>query len=103
MSQYFDQYIAVLDQNREFRNLYVRVKVMHAGAAIISSPMPGTNQKVVLEHTLSKWPSAARANAIERMNLAVPVAERVVVLTHRYLSGRAGRERGNRQHFDEQS
>jgi hypothetical protein len=87
MSQYFDQYIAVLNQDREFCNLHSGIEMMRAGAAIVSSAMPWTNQKVVLEHPLPKWSSAARADSIERMNFAVPVAERVLFFADRNLRG----------------
>jgi hypothetical protein len=82
---YVDQYIAALDKYGELRHLHVPVEMMHAGAAIVSAPMPRTNQQAALQNTLSEGAAAARTDSVEGMDFAVQIAERVFVATYRDL------------------
>jgi len=82
-----DQYIPVLNQHAEFRYLYLRIEMMHAGAAIVPPSVPGANQQITLKDALPQRPSAARADSIERVDLAVQIAKGEVFFTNRYLGG----------------
>jgi hypothetical protein len=82
-----DQYIPVLKEDAEFRYFHIAIEMVHAGAAIVPSSMPGANQQMALQDALSKRPSAAWADAVERMNLSVQIAEREQLFTNRYLGG----------------
>src|SRR5580704_8680463 len=98
---YVDQYIPVDDRYRELRYLHIEVEVVHAGAAIVPSPMPRAHQQIALQDALPERPSAARADAVERVNLAVQIAQRVAVFANGDFGCRAWGKRRYRQHFDE--
>lgn len=80
-----DQYIPVLNKDRELRHSHVPVKMMHAGAAIVSAPMPWANQQAALENTLSERAAATGTDAVESMDFAGQIAEGVFVSTYRHL------------------
>jgi hypothetical protein len=68
---YVDQYIPVFDKDVEFRNPHIEVEVVHAGAAIVSPPMPRAHQQIALEDSLAERPAAARTDSVERVNFTV--------------------------------
>jgi hypothetical protein len=90
-----------LNHNFELANPHVVIEMMHAGAAIVASPVPGADQQIALQDALPERSAAARAYAIERMNFTVPVAKRELFFTYGNFSGCAGRKRGGVQNFDE--
>ncbi len=86
---YVDQYIPAFHKDWELRHLHLPVETMHAGAAIVSAPVPWANQQTALQNTLAERPAATGTDPVEGMNFAVQIAKRVFVPTCRDLGRRA--------------
>jgi hypothetical protein len=96
-----DPDVAAFDLDGISRQPGLFVEVMNSRAAVVSAPVPRTHQKSPLQRTLPQRPSGARATPLERVNLALQIAESVIIITHGYFSCGARGQTGHRQHLDE--
>jgi hypothetical protein len=99
--RYVDQNVTIFNAYRKFSDLHIAIEMVYAGAAIVPSAVPRTHEEVALQDALPERPFAAGADSIERVNLAVQIAECEFVSADRYFGRRTRRKRGERQDFDE--
>jgi hypothetical protein len=99
--RYVNQNVPIFNTYRKFPDLHIAIEMVYACAAIVPSAMPRTHEEITLQDTLPEWPFAAGADSIERVNLAVQIAERVFVFADRYFSRRSWWKRGDRQDVHE--
>jgi hypothetical protein len=96
-----DQYITVFDSDREFRHCDMAVEMVNASAAIVAASVPGTDDEVALQYSLSNRAATAGADTVERVDFAIEVAKRVGVAIDEHFGRGARGKRGKGQHADE--
>ena len=77
------------------------VEMVDAGAAIVAPAVPGAHEQLALQDALPQRAAAAGANAIERVDFAFEIAERIRMPVDEHLGGGARGKSGKRKDANE--
>ena len=80
--RHLDQYIPVFDSYGEFRDTNIKVEMTDAGAAIVPSAVPRTDEEIFLQDALAEGAAAAGTDSVEGVDFAIEIAEGVGVAAY---------------------
>ena len=92
MNRWIDQYLVAFCFHWKYGQLHGGIKIVLASTAVVRPLVPGANHQVVLDGALPEMSAGVRTDAVERVQLALDVADCVRIFSQSHFGYRAGRQ-----------